>query len=55
MVKYLSNGVAKTLKRLGTSKGDCIKQSFCTFTSLFKMGTSLKEKNLLTEGENSFL
>ena len=41
-----SNGVARTLKTLRTSKGDyCIKQCFSTITSLFKMGTALKGKN----------
>ena len=48
--------VALTLKKLRTSKGDyCIKQRFSTITSLCKMGTSLKGKNLLPEGANSFL
>ena len=50
------NGVARTLKKLWTYKGDyCIKQWFSTITSLFKRGTSLKGKNLLREGVNSFL
>ena len=44
------NGVARVLKKLRTSKGDyCLKQRFSTITSLFKMGTSLKEKDLLPE------
>ena len=49
------NGVARMLKKLRTSKGDyCIKQRFSAITSLFKMGTSLKGKNLLPEGANSY-
>ena len=49
-------GVARTLKKIRTPKGDyCIKQWFSTLTSLFEMGTSLKGKNLLPEGANSFL
>ena len=39
-----------------TSKGDYwIKQCFSSIAFLFKMGTSLKGKNLLPEGANSFL
>ena len=51
------NGVARTLKKLCTSNGDYwIKQWYSSITSLFKMGTSLKEKNLLPLlGANSFL
>ena len=50
------NGVARMLKKLGTSKGDdCIKQGFSTITPLFKMGNCLKGKNLLLEGANSLL
>ena len=53
---YPDNGVARTLQKLRTSKGDyCIKQLFSTITPLFKMGTALKGKNLLPEGANSFL
>ena len=49
-------GVARTLKKLCTSKGDYwIKQWFSSIAPLFKMGTSLKGKNLLPEGANSFL
>ena len=45
-ITVMYNGVARTLGKLHTSKGDyCIKQWFSTFTSLFKMGTSLKGKN----------
>ena len=50
------NGIAKTLKKLRTSKGDySIKQWFSLIAPVFKMGTSLKGKNLLPEGVNSFL
>ena len=43
-------------EKLCISKGYyCIKQWFSTIMSLFKKGTSLKGKNLLPEGENSFL
>ena len=53
---YSSNGVARALKKLHTSKGDYwIKQWFSSIASLFKMGTSLKGKNLLPEGANSSL
>ena len=56
IVYTATNGVARTLKKLRTSKGDyCIKQWFSTITFLFKLGTSLKGKNLLPEGANSFL
>ena len=52
----LLNAVARRLKRLRTPKGDYwIKQWFSSIVSLFKMGTSLKEKNLLPEEANSFL
>ena len=45
-----NNDVVRTLKKLGTSKGDYwIKQGFSSIASLFKMGTSLKGKNLLPE------
>ena len=52
------NGVVITLKKLRTSRGD-----YCNGTSsdslqlrpFFQMGTSLKGKNLLPEGANSFL
>ena len=47
----LFKGVARTLK-----KGDYwVKQWFCSIVSLFKMGTSLKGKNLLPEEVNFFL
>ena len=50
------NGVARTLKKLLTSKGDYwINQKFSSIVSLYKRGTSLKGKNLLPEGVNSFL
>ena len=43
-------------QNFSTLKGDyCIKQWFSTIMSLFEMGTSLKGKNLLPEGANSFL
>ena len=46
------NGAARTLKKLLTSKGDYgIRHWFSTI----KIGTSLKGKNLLREGANSFL
>ena len=52
----LTNCVARTLKNVRISKGDYwIKQWFSSFASLFKMGTSLKGKNLFPEGANSFL
>ena len=55
-IKMNNNGIARTLKMLGTSKGDYwIKQWFSSIASLFKMGTSLKGKNFLPEGTNSFL
>ena len=47
---------SQNAEKLRTSNGDyCIKQGFSTIMSLFKMGTSLKGKNLLPEGANSFL
>ena len=47
------NGVARTLKKLRTSKGAYwIKQPFSSIASLFKMRTSLKGKNLLPDGAN---
>ena len=46
-VLAIKNGVARTLKKLRTSKGDC-------WIKLFKMGTSLKGKNSLPEGANFF-
>ena len=52
------NGLARTLKKLRTSKEDYwmeIKQWFSSIASLLKMGTSLNGKNLLPEGSNSFL
>ena len=51
-----ANGVTRTLKELGTSKGDYrIKQWFSYIASLFMMGTPLKGKNLFPLGANSFL
>ena len=50
------NGVARTLKKLPSSKGDYwIKQRFSSIVSFLKMESSLKGKNLLPEGANSFL
>ena len=52
----LCKGIARMLKKLRTSMGDhWIKQWFSSITSLFKLRTSLKGKNLLPEGANSFL
>ena len=49
------NGVARKLKKLRTSKGDYLtKQLFSSIVPLFKMGTSLKGKDLPPEGVNSF-
>ena len=49
-------GVARTFKKVRTSKGDYwIKQRFSSTAPLFNMGTSLKRKNLLPRGANSFL
>ena len=51
-----SNGVARALKKLRTSKGDYwIKQRFSSIAPLLKIGTSLKGKNLLPEGASYFL
>ena len=48
--------IARKLKKLRTSKGDyLVKQWFSSIAPLFKSGTSLKGKNLLPEGANSFL
>ena len=45
------SGVARMLKKIRTSKGDyCIKQRFPSIASLLIMGTSLKGKNLFSEG-----
>ena len=47
-VLEISNGIARTLKKLCTSKRDYwIKQSIPSIASLFIIGTSLKGKNLL--------
>ena len=56
LVNVLVNGVARPFNNLRTAKGDySYKQCFPSFMSLFEMGTSLKGKNLLPEGANSFL
>ena len=53
---HVLKSVARTLKKLRISKGDyLVKQRFPSIAPLFKMGTSLKEKNLLPEGANYFL
>ena len=45
------NDVARTVKKIRTSKGDYwIKQWFASIASFLKMGTSLKGKNLFPEG-----
>ena len=50
------NSVARTLRKLRTSKGDYwIKQLFSSTASLLKMETSLKGKNFLPGCANSFL
>ena len=50
------NGVARMLKMLRTSIEDYwIKQWVSSIAPLLKVGTSLKGKNLLLEGVNSFL
>ena len=47
-VPWVNNSVARTLKKLRTSKEDnWNKQRFSSIASLFKIGTSLKGKNLL--------
>ena len=51
-----SNSVARSLKKLRTSKGDYwIKHWFSSIAPLFKMETSLKGKNFFHGGANSFL
>ena len=53
---FTNNGIARMLKKLLTSKGDYwIKQWLSSIASLFKMGTSVKGKNWLPEGANSYL
>ena len=53
-VNLVINGVARTLKSLRTSKGDYWnKQWFSLIAPPFKIGTSLKGKNLLPEGAYS--
>ena len=47
---------SQNAKKLSTSKGDYwIKQNFTSNCAHFQMGTSLKGKNLLPVGANSFL
>ena len=46
----VNNDIARTLKKLGTSKAEkCTKQFFSLIASCFKLGPSLKGKNLLQE------
>ena len=53
LYRGLNNGVARTLKKLCTLKGDYwIKQRFSSIASLFIKGTSHKGNNLLPEGTN---
>ena len=53
LVRYKDNGVARTLKKVRTSKGDYwIKKWFSSISSLFKMRTFLKGKNLLPDEAN---
>ena len=53
---YTDQWRSQNAEKICTSKGDYwIKQRFSSITSLFKLGTSLKGKNLLPEGANSFL
>ena len=50
------NGVARTLKKITHTKGRLLDQAKILFNCVpFQMGTSLKGKNLLLEGVNSFL
>ena len=56
VIGILSNGVDRTLKKLHTSKGDYSIKAVVLFNcNHFKVGTTLKGKNLLPEGANSFL
>ena len=56
LISAFVNGVARTLKKLDTSKRDyCIKQGLSKIVFLFKMGTFLKGNNLLPEGTKFFL
>ena len=56
LLLLFANGIARTLKKLNTSKEDYwIRQWFSSIASLFKIGISPKGKNLLPEGANSFL
>ena len=50
------NGVARTLQKVTHIKGRLLDQAKRLFNCVpFQMGTSLKGKNLLPEGANSFL
>ena len=53
---YMGNSVARTLKKLRTSKGRLQDLALIIFNCApFQIGTSLTGKNLLSEGANSFL
>ena len=53
---YERDGAARTLKKMRTPKGYYgNKQRLSSIAPLFEMGTSLKGKNSLQEGANSFL
>ena len=49
------NGVARMLNKLRASKGDYWSSNVSLQSRPFQMETSLKGKNLLPEGANSFL
>ena len=49
------NGVARTIQKFRTLKRDLEKAVILFNCVPFHMGTSLKRKNLLPEGANSFL
>ena len=49
------NGIARTLKKLRTSKRLLEQAVFLLIASLFIMGTFLKGMNLLPQGANPFL
>ena len=49
-IVWVCSGVARTLKKVRTSKGDYwISRGSLPLRPFFKMGTSLKGKNLLPE------
>ena len=56
LFNVMTNGVARTLKKLRTSKGDYwIKQWVSSIASLVKMGTFPKRKNSPPEVAHSIL